>query len=126
VDVSQVGPAELLAAAVGGQAGESTAQVAERVRQARERASARLAGTPWQLNAQVPARYSRANWPLANEALEGAEKALHSGVLTARGLDRVVRVAWTLADLSGRDRPSRAEVDTALGFRLAALLPGNL
>lgn len=126
VDVSPVGPAELLAAAAGGQAGESTAQVAERVMQARERASTRLSETPWQLNAQVPARYSRANWPLENEALEGAERALHSGVLTARGLDRVVRVAWTLADLSGRDRPSRAEIDTALGFRLAALLPGNL
>lgn len=126
VDVSPVGPSELLAAAAGGQAGESTAQVADRVRQARERASARLTGTPWQLNAQVPARYSRTNWPLENEALEGAEKALRSGVLTARGLDRVVRVAWTLADLSGRDRPSRAEVDTALSFRLAALLPGNL
>ncbi|WP_034265744.1 YifB family Mg chelatase-like AAA ATPase [Actinospica robiniae] len=126
VDVSPVGPSELLAAASGGQSGESTALVAERVRQARERASARLTGTPWQLNAQVPARYSRANWPLGNEALAGAEKALHSGVLTARGLDRVVRVAWTLADLSGRDRPSRVEVDTALGFRLAAMLPGNL
>ncbi|MBR7837881.1 ATP-binding protein [Actinospica durhamensis] len=126
VDVSPVGPAELLAAAAGGQAGESTAQVAGRVRQARERASTRLADTPWQLNAQVPARYSRSNWPLDNEALEGAEKALQSGVLTARGLDRVVRVAWTLADLSGRDRPGRTEVDTALGFRLAALLPGNV
>ncbi len=126
VDVSPVGPAELLAAAAGGQAGESTAQVAERVRHARERASIRLTDTPWRLNAQVPARYSRANWPLGNEALQGAEKALHSGVLTARGLDRVVRVAWTLADLSGRDRPTRTEIDTALGFRLAALLPGNV
>jgi len=47
-------------------------------------------------------------------------------VLTARGLDRVLRVAWTLADLAGLARPGRAEVDTALGFRLAALLPGGI
>ena len=126
VDVSPVGPAELLSAAAGGQAGESTAQVAERVRLARERAARRLQDTPWQVNAEVPARHLRAHWPLSAEALEGAEQALHSGVLTARGLDRVLRVAWTLADLAGRDRPSRAEVDTALGFRLASLLPGSI
>lgn len=126
VDVSPVGAAELLGAAVGGQAGESTEQVAARVRQARERAVARLADTPWSLNAQVPARHLRTHWPLAAESLEGAEQALLAGVLTARGLDRVLRVAWTLADLSGRDRPGRIEVDTALGFRLAAMLPGTI
>ena len=125
VDVCPVGPAELLSAAAGGQASETTAQVAARVRQARERAARRLKDTPWQLNAQVPARFLRANWPLAPESLEGAEQALHSGVLTARGLDRVLRVAWTLADLSGSDRPGRIEIDTALSFRLAsAFNPG--
>jgi magnesium chelatase family protein len=127
VDVCPVGPAELLSAAAGGQASESTAQVAGRVRQARDRAAQRLKDTPWQLNAQVPARFLRANWPLSAESLEGAEQALHSGVLTARGLDRVLRVAWTLADLSGHDRPGRIEVDTALSFRLATTFnPGAL
>jgi magnesium chelatase family protein len=126
VDVAPVGPAELLAAAAGGRANESTQQVAARVRVARERAAARLKDTPWRLNAQVPARHLRAHWPLAAESLEGAEEALCAGVLTARGLDRVLRVAWTLADLAGRERPGRTEVDTALGFRLAALLPGTI
>ena len=119
VDVCPVGPAELLAAAAGGLASESTAQVAERVRQARERAGRRLADTPWRLNAQVPARFLRSHWPLDPDALEGAEQALECGVLTARGLDRVLRVAWTLADLAGRERPGRAEIDTALSFRLS-------
>ena len=119
VDVCPVGPAELLSAAAGGLASESTAQVAERVRQARERAGRRLADTPWRLNAQVPARFLRSHWPLDPDALEGAEQALECGVLTARGLDRVLRVAWTLADLAGRERPGRAEIDTALSFRLS-------
>jgi magnesium chelatase family protein len=119
VDVCPVGPAELLSAAAGGLASESTAQVAERVRQARERAGRRLADTPWRLNAQVPARFLRSHWPLDPEALEGAEQALECGVLTARGLDRVLRVAWTLADLAGRERPGRTEIDTALSFRLS-------
>ncbi len=119
VDVSPVGSAELLSAAVGGLASESTAQVADRVRQARERAGRRLGDTPWRLNAQVPARFLRAHWPLESDSLEGAEQALESGVLTARGLDRVLRVGWTLADLAGRDRPGRTEIDTALSFRLS-------
>ena len=125
VDVCPVGPAELLSAAAGGLASESTAQVAERVRQARERAARRLEDTPWRLNAHVPARFLRANWPLTADSLEGAEQALEAGVLTARGLDRVLRVAWTLADLAGRDRPGRTEVDTAVGFRLTSLLPNT-
>jgi magnesium chelatase family protein len=119
VDVSPVGSTELLAAAAGGLASESTAQVADRVRQARDRAVRRLRDTPWRLNAQVPARFLRAHWPLGADSLEGAEQALEAGVLTARGLDRVLRVAWTLADLAGRDRPGRTELDTALSFRLS-------
>ncbi|MBR7824896.1 YifB family Mg chelatase-like AAA ATPase [Actinospica sp. MGRD01-02] len=119
VDVSPVGSTELLAAAAGGLASESTAQVADRVRQARDRAVRRLRDTPWRLNAQVPARFLRTHWPLGADSLEGAEQALEAGVLTARGLDRVLRVAWTLADLAGRDRPGRTELDTALSFRLS-------
>lgn len=127
VDVRPVGPAELLSPAAGGHTGESTAQVAQRVWQARDRAAQRLKDTPWQLNAQVPARFLRTELPLALESLKGLEQALQSGVLTARGLDRVLRVAWTLADLAGRDRPSRVELDTALSFRLAsAFNPGAL
>ena len=127
VDVCPVGPAELLSAAAGGQSSETTAQVAGRVRRARDRAAERLRDTPWRLNAHVPARFLRANWPLTAESLEGAEQALQSGVLTARGLDRVLRVAWTLADLAGHDRPGRIEVDTALSFRLATTFnPGAL
>ena len=39
-------------------------------------------------------------------ALAQAERDLECGLLTARGLDRVLRVAWTAADLAGRDRPT--------------------
>jgi magnesium chelatase family protein len=121
VDVTPVGPGELLDAAAGGQGGESTALVAQRVVQARERAVHRFAGTPWRCNAQVPGQVLRSRWPLAVDALATAERALRAGTLSARGLDRVIRVAWTVADLAGLDRPDRAAVDTALGFRLGSL-----
>ena len=46
--------------------------------------------------------------------------ALERGTLTARGYDRVPRLAWTLADLSRRDVPDTDDVGQALGLRQAA------
>ena len=45
------------------------------------------------------------------------ERAMDRGSLTARGHQRVLRVAWTLADLEGRGAPVADDVDTALYFR---------
>ena len=39
------------------------------------------------------------------------------GTLTVRGFHRVLRVAWTLADLAGRTAPGRAEVGLAVELR---------
>ncbi|MGV9630396.1 YifB family Mg chelatase-like AAA ATPase [Streptomyces sp. NPDC003487] len=114
VEVDAVGRAEL---ARRGPGGESTATVAARVRAARERAAARLAGTPWRTNSEVPGRELRTRWHAAPGAMDEAERSLERGVLTARGLDRVLRVAWTVADLVGHDRPDAADVALALQLR---------
>ncbi|MGW9171725.1 YifB family Mg chelatase-like AAA ATPase [Streptomyces decoyicus] len=100
-----------------GRGAESTAAVAERVRAARERAAARLAGTPWQTNSEVPGHELRTRWQVHPGALAPAERDLECGLLTARGFDRVLRVAWTAADLSGRDRPTSEDVNWALELR---------
>ncbi|GAA4978281.1 MULTISPECIES: YifB family Mg chelatase-like AAA ATPase [Streptomyces] len=100
-----------------GPRGDSTAAVADRVRAARERSAARLAGTPWRSNSEVPGRELRSRWRAAPGALEEAERCLERGVLTARGLDRVLRVAWTVADLVGHDRPDARDVALALQLR---------
>lgn len=97
--------------------GESTAVVADRVRAARERAGVRFAGTPWRLNSEVPGQELRTRWQAAPGALAQAERELERGLLTARGLDRVLRVAWTVADLRGRDRPEALDVAVALELR---------
>ncbi|AVZ75557.1 Mg chelatase-like protein [Streptomyces lunaelactis] len=97
--------------------GESTAAVAARVREARERAAARLEGTPWRVNSEVPGHELRTRWLVAPGALSAAERDMERGLLTARGLDRVLRVAWTVADLAGRDRPQAHDVDLALQLR---------
>jgi len=114
VEVDPVTREEL---ARGGARGESTATVADRVRAARERAAARLAGTPWRTNSEVPGRELRSRWQAAPGALDEAERGLERGLLTARGLDRVLRVAWTVADLVGHDRPDADDVALALHLR---------
>ncbi|MFF9456611.1 YifB family Mg chelatase-like AAA ATPase [Streptomyces flaveolus] len=114
VEVDRVTRREL---AGDGTRGDSTATVADRVRAARERAATRLAGTPWRSNSEVPGRELRSRWHAAPGALEDAERCLERGVLTARGLDRVLRVAWTVADLVGHDRPDARDVALALQLR---------
>ena len=47
-------------------------------------------------------------------------RCLDTGELSARGLDRVMRVSWTLADLIGKQRPDTAETNTALGLWLGS------
>ena len=96
---------------------EDTATVAERVAVARERMAARLAATPWRANAEVPGHVLRRHWPLPWGVVAAAEQELDRGGLTARGVDRVLRVAWTLCDLAGRERPDAGDVHVALQFR---------
>ena len=101
----------------GGVAVEGTGVVAARVLAARERMALRLADTPWRVNAEVPGHVLRRHWRLPWEVVGPAERLLDRGVLTARGVDRVVRVAWTLADLAGRDTPEVEDVQVALECR---------
>ena len=86
-----------------------------RVRQARVRSAARLAGTPWRLNAQVPGPWLRQG-PLAPapEVRRLLDAALHRGALTLRGYDRVLRVAWSIADIAGSERLGAGDIGRAL------------
>jgi magnesium chelatase family protein len=102
----------------GVEAPEPTAVVARRVRAARQTAAARLAGTTYTTNSQVPGRLLRERWAVPRSSLRLAERALERGSLSVRGFDRVLRVAWTLADLAGRTVPGTDEVAEALGMRL--------
>jgi magnesium chelatase family protein len=97
---------------------ESSRTVAQRVIQARERAAHRLRGTPWILNAEVPGSELRRTWSPRPGSLAAVERSLERGLISARGVVKVVRVAWTIADLAGRSRPTRDDCDAALGLWL--------
>lgn len=94
---------------------EGTEIVAQRVAQARERAALRYKDTPWLLNAHVPGPILRRRFNPEPDA-QGLLARDISG-LSARGIDRVLRIAWTLADLNCHDRPTVGDVAGALTFR---------
>jgi magnesium chelatase family protein len=92
----------------------------ERVARARDAAGERMARTPWTLNSQVPGAWLRgpqARLPVGMTA--SLDRALERGGITMRGYDRVLRVAWTLADLDGTSSPSADHIGRALYLRKA-------
>lgn len=97
----------------------STEQIRERVVEARARAARRLRDTPWTLMGRASGTWLRKHEPLPAEATASIDEALQRGLITMRGYDRVLRLAFTMADLAGIDRPTRAEIGTALAFRRA-------
>lgn len=98
---------------------ESSAVVAERVAKARAAAAARWAAGGWRVNAEVPGPQLRARpWRLPAAVTAPLRARLDNGSLSARGFDRILRVAWTIADLDGRDRPDAGDVSEAVQLRM--------
>lgn len=98
--------------------GEPSAKVAERVALARQRQAARLGATQWSTNAQVSGTWLRRNTRLDESASRDIEDMLTRGEISMRAVDKLLRVAWTLADLAGRDAPGRDDVDAAMALRI--------
>jgi magnesium chelatase family protein len=96
---------------------ESTAVVRARVTAARKRAAHRWRDHGWLTNAEVPGPVLRREFALGRDTTALLDRGLSAGAVTARGADRCLRVAWTLSDLYGRDRPSPDDVAAALEFR---------
>ena len=97
--------------------GESTAQVCNRVALARNAAAARWRPHGFRTNAEVSGSLLRRKFRPDNAAMAPLRTALDRGLLSIRGVDRTLRVAWTLADLAGRTSPGLDEVASALSFR---------
>lgn len=105
---------------------ESSADIAARVAAAVQRQQHRLAGTPWQRNGEVPGPDLRRLFPPDRDAMRVLTDSVARHQQTARGADRVLRVAWTLADLADTDRPGVDEVSEAGLLRTNQPLPGRV
>jgi magnesium chelatase family protein len=102
----------------------SSAQARERILAARERQVARLREDGVTLNAQMDARMLRAHVTLREEDERLLLAARERGMLSARGHDRVLRVARTIADLNGNERVERGDLAAAIALRGEGALSG--
>ncbi len=105
-------------AAFGEQSGEPSAAVAARVALARDAQRERWSAAGWSTNGEVPGYVLRRSpWRLPRGATGFLDHALDAGRLTLRGYDRILRVAWTVADLGGRVVPTAEDVGLGLSLR---------
>ncbi|MGA7051991.1 MAG: YifB family Mg chelatase-like AAA ATPase [Mycobacterium sp.] len=97
--------------------GESTSQVRHRVALARDAATQRWRPHGFGTNAEVSGPLLRRRFRPGDAAMVPLRTAVDRGLLSIRGVDRTLRVAWSLADLAGRTSPGLDEVAAALSFR---------
>jgi magnesium chelatase family protein len=113
ITVDPVGRADISSLTLG----ESSAQIAERVLAARSVARARFAGQGFALNSAIPSRALRTDFKPDRTAMNFLHDELDHERLTARGLHKVIRLGWTLADLAGRNQPTLKDVTDAYQLR---------
>lgn len=113
-------------------ASESSEDIRARVVEARQRAYRRwrrLGYTPdtphkhWK-NADIPGSFIRRNASVTDDATVLLEWKLKEGEVTQRGIDKVLKVAWTIADLQGVPSPTFDHVLTACEFHSSAHFDG--
>ena len=86
-----------------------------RVVAARDLARSRWGGT---CNARVPGTQLRAApFRLARTVTSVLDASLQKGGISMRGYDRVLRLAWSLADLDGTTSPTADHIGRALFLR---------
>lgn len=99
-------------------AGEPSRVVADRVAAARAVQAERWRGLDTSVNAGVPGSLLRSGrFRLAPGCTEELDRAVDRGLLSLRGYDRCLRLAWTVADLAGHTAPAREDVGVALALR---------
>jgi magnesium chelatase family protein len=97
-------------------------QAREQIMQARERQAARLQDERVSVNGQLDARMLTRYVALDEGGEEALRKVQQRGVLSARGQQRLLRVARTLADLDGVERTGRRHLAEALSWRAESAL----
>ncbi|MGO1435368.1 MAG: YifB family Mg chelatase-like AAA ATPase [Canibacter sp.] len=96
----------------------TSVKIRRNIENARRSAKHRLAGTPWQVNAQVPGKHLRTSKiSLPPQRTTVLDRAYEQGNISLRGYDRILRIAWSISDLGGRESPTRDDIATAIQLR---------
>ncbi len=97
--------------------GEPSEAIRARVIDARERQQARLRGTGLRHNAELRPRELNVHCRLSKEGDLLLQDALERLALSARALDRILRVGRTIADLAGRENVCAEHIAEAIQYR---------
>ena len=104
---------------------ERSSLIRERVLAARVIQSARFAGTPIVCNAGIPPSAMKAFCHLDDGAIRVLATASAKRQFSARALDRIARVARTIADLAASDAIRSEHVAEAIQYRSLERLDGR-
>jgi magnesium chelatase family protein len=113
LDVPPVRYSEL----AGGAQGEPSSAIRARVLKARARQTERFAGTEIRANAQMAGREVRRFCPIPADGKALLALAMERLGLSARGHDRILKVARTIADLEGRETIATEHLSEAIQYR---------
>jgi magnesium chelatase family protein len=104
---------------------ESSAAIRQRVEHARARQAERLARFGLRCNAELTPQAARETCPLTADAERALARlcAVRRG-MTGRGVDRLIKVARTIADLSGEESIGAGCIREAAGYRALDSDPG--
>jgi magnesium chelatase family protein len=96
---------------------ESSETIRNRVIAARAKAVHRFKHESWKLNSEIPPRALRQQFQPERAAMNFLHDELDKERITARGLHKILRTSWTIADLKGVDRPTLVEVEESYRLR---------
>ena len=96
---------------------ESSSLIRARVIAARNAAKARFVKESWSLNCEIPTRALRSIYQPDRNAMNFLHDQLDKELITARGLHKIIRTSWTIADLKSVPRPTLDEVTEAYELR---------
>lgn len=104
---------------------EQSPKLRAKVEMARQRQTARFAGKDIAHNAAIPGGAVMEYCKLSPQAMEHYKKVIDTNVLTTRSMDRLAKVARTVADLAEHETVEPEHIDSASRFVIGGILREN-